>query len=164
MNDYCQTNFLQPSGFKVTISKKKYPYMSFMAQSVMHPSMEVESTEVGYRRIGSVPFVGDKVNHGTLTIDVLLDENMQVYGEIYNWMQRMVETEHLLVVPFPSDGLSDYNDIRIEILSSANNTNRVFQYVNAFPTNLGDINFAATNDEAIITCPISFRFDYFEFI
>jgi len=168
MKDYCQTNFLQPTGFKVIVSKEKLPYLSFMSQSVTHPSMEINATEIGYKRMGSVPFIGDAIEFGAVTIDVLLDENMNVYGEIYNWMERMVETKHKLnsgvLYGNADQTLSDYCDIRIQVLTNSNNANREFQYVNAFPITLGDVSFASTNEDTFITCPMTFRFDYFEFL
>lgn len=168
MQDYCQTNFLQPTGFKVVVSKNRLPYLSFMSQSVTHPSMELEATEIGRPRIGSVPFIGDAIQFGSVTLDVILDEQMNVYGEIYNWMEQIVETKHNLNsgVLYKKDDktLSDYCDIRIQILTSSNNTNREFQYVNAFPISLGDVQLAATNEDTYITAPMTFRFDYFEFL
>ena len=108
------------------------------------------------------------LNLEAVTIDVLLDENMNVYGEIYNWMERMVETKHKLnsgvLYGNGDQTLSDYCDIRIQVLTNSNNANREFQYVNAFPITLGDVSFASTNEDTFITCPMTFRFDYFEFL
>jgi len=168
MIDLCGTNYLQPAGFKIIVSKENYPYLSFLAQSIQHPSMEISAVELGYKRISQVPFIGDQVEFGSVTLDVILDENMQVYGEIYNWMANMLETKHKLnsgVLYSKSDtSLGDYNDIRIEILTSANNKNREFVYRNAFPISLGDVQFSATTDETYVLCPVTFRFDYFEFL
>ena len=162
MKDYCQTNFLQPMGFKVTVSKKRFPYLSFMAQAVQHPAMETNATEVGYPRT-NIPFIGDKIEFGTTNFDVILDENMEVYREVYDWMKNMVETKHELS-SLDDNSLSDYCDIRIDILSSSNNKNKVIHYINAFPISLGDISLNAATDETYITCPMSFRFDYFEIL
>jgi len=169
MNDFtCDTNYLQPTGFKVTVSKKNYPYLSFFAQSIQHPSLEINSVNIGYKRMAGVPFIGDAAEFGSVTMDILLDENMKVYDEVYNWMQRMLETEHRLntgvLYGNGDQKLADYNDIRVSILSSANNGTKEFQYVNAFPVTLGDIAFSATNEETFITCPMTFQFDYFEFV
>jgi len=163
MKDYCQTNLLQPTGFRVVINKERFPYLSFMAQSVQHPSMEVGETKLGRPRLAGLPFIGDQIEFASLTMDVLLDENMEVYREIYTWMENMVETKHKLS-SFKDGSLADYCDIQIMILTSANNKNREFKYVNAFPTTLGDVQFSASNEETFITCPISFSFDYFEFL
>ena len=144
------------------------PYLAFMAQSVAHPSVEVQPVELGYKRMQQIPFTGDQLANNTLTIDVLLDEDMKVYGEIYNWFIKSLESEHIVnKASYFAKGdteLTNYHDMRVQILTSANNTNREFVYVNSLPVSLGDINFAATNEEIFITCPISFRFDYFNFI
>jgi len=168
MQDYCETNFLQPSGFKVIISKENTPYLSFMAQSIQHPSMTVNAVELGYKRMQQVPFTGDAVEFGVVTMDVILDEGMNVYGEIYNWLEQMLETPHKLTrgISYKTDRtqLSDYQDIRVQILNSYNNKSKTFVYRNAFPVTLGDINFASTTEETFIVCPISFRFDIFDFL
>jgi hypothetical protein len=115
-----------------------------------------------------VPFIGDAIQFGSVTLDVILDEQMNVYGEIYNWMEQIVETKHNLnsgVLYKKNDtSLSDYCDIRVQILTSSNNSNRQFQYVNAFPISLGDVQLASTNEDTYITAPMTFRFDYFEFL
>lgn len=158
--DLCKTSYLQPSGFRVIISKQNYPYLSFMAQQIQHPSLEINAAEVPFRRMQSVPFIGDAITNNQLTVDAIIDENMQVYTEVYTWMQRHIETPHQLN---EGSGLADYNDIRVEVLSSSNNTVKTIKYNNAFPVSLGDIQLASTSEDAFITFPITFRFDYFEF-
>jgi len=168
MIDLCSNNLLQPSGFKIIISKQDYPHVAFLAQSIQHPNMGINSVDLGYKRMQGVSFIGDAVEFGEVTIDVLLDEDLKVYGEIYNWMENMLESKHKLnrgILYNPSDiSLSDYNDIRLQVLTSANNKNREFVYRNAFPVSLGDIQFNSTNSETFITCPMTFKFDYFEFL
>ena len=163
----CDPTYLAPTGFKVIISRENYPNLQFFAQQVQHPSMNVNHTEVSYRRISSVPVSGDVIEHGTVTLDVLMDENMRVYEEIYDWMHRLVEEKHK-----PNTGrlyntdntLASYCDIRVAVLTSHNNVNREFKYVNAIPVSIGDVPFTAASDGEYITFPVSFRFDYFEFV
>lgn len=163
MKDYCQTNYLQPTGFRVLINKERYPYLSFSAQSIQHPSMEIGETKLGRPRLAGVPFIGDQIVFASLSMDVLLDENMEVYSEIYTWMENMVETKHKLS-SFDNPSLSDYCDISIALLTSSNNKNKEFRYVNAFPVTLGDVQMNAASEETFITCPMTFAFDYFEIL
>ena len=169
MQDFtCDTNYLQPSGFKITVSKKNYPHLAFFAQTIQHPAMQISSTELGYKRIAGIPFIGDAITFGAVSLDVIMDEKMNVYSEIFNWMSNMVESKHQLNSGFlytnGDTSLSDYNDIRITILNSANNAQREINYVNAFPISLGDVQFNSTTEETYITVPMTFRFDYFEFL
>lgn len=166
MTDFtCNTNYLQPTGFKITISKENYPYLSFFAQSIQHPSLEVEPVELGYKRLSNMPFIGEKITNGQVVIEALLDEEMGIYQEVYNWLNRMVEEPHQLNTSLTESGqIPDYCDMRIEILTSSNNKNRTIKYVNSFPVSLGDIQMAATNEDTYLTLPLTFRFDYFDFL
>lgn len=161
----CDTNYLIPTGFKVIISRREYPHLQFYAQQVQHPALELPVVETPFKRIGGVPFPGDALQFGSLSMDVILDENMKVYEEIYDWMFRLVQQKHKPQEGrlFRTDDPSSYADIRISILTSHNNANRQLKYVNAVPTTLGDITLASTTDGQFITFPVNFRFDYFEF-
>jgi|TARA_R110000744_G_scaffold63338_3_gene130332 hypothetical protein len=165
----CGTNYLQPSGFKIIISRRDFPNLQFYAQTISHPDVNLPSAELGFSRVNSVPFVGDAAEFGTLTMEVLLDEDMNSYREIYNWMIAATSNPHRL----PSASVesnkeggyqgSTYNDITVAILSSHNNVNRTFRYINGFPTSVGMINLAATSQEQYLSFQATFRFDYFEF-
>ena len=98
-----------------------------------------------------MPFIGEKITNGQVVIEALLDERMNLYSEVYDWLQRMVETPHTLNTALNSTEIPDYCDIRIEILTSSNNSNRVIKYVNGFPVSLGDIQMAATNEDTYPT-------------
>ena len=128
--------------------------------------MEMNAVDVGYRR-ASVALTGDTVGFGTLSMDILMDENMNTYEELFQWMERMVETPHRPNTGRLLGGISDvahYCDIRVAVLTSGNNVARELKYVNSFPISLGDITFASTNDGQFITFPVSFKFDYFDFV
>jgi hypothetical protein len=161
----CDTNYLIPTGFKVIISRREYPHLQFFAQQIQHPSLELPVVETPFKRIGGVPFPGDALQFGSLSMDVILDENMKVYEEIYDWMFRLVQQKHKPQEGrlFRTDDPASYADIRISILTSHNNANRQLKYVNALPITLGDITLASTTDGQFITFPVNFRFDYFEF-
>lgn len=165
----CGTNYLQPTGFKVVISRRDFPNLQFYAQSVNHPDVNIPATEVAFSRVQSVAFVGDKVEYGTLTMDVLLDEDMNSYRELYNWMIAATTTNHRLPTEAlatgetPAYSPASYYDMTIAVLSSHNNVNRSFIYRNAFPVAMGQVPFTATSTEPYLTFPVSFRFDYFDF-
>lgn len=166
-------NYLQPNGFKVTISRENYAAAQYFAQSISHPNVDAQAAETPYKRV-NVPMLPDKLDYGTLTIDFLMNEDMQNYDEIYKWLERMVEEEHNMgslrfaknsTVGGPSNNdtspITSYNDIIIDILTSQNNINKSLKYINAFPVSLGNIELNATSAGEYITFPVTFRFDYF---
>jgi len=164
----CGTNYLQPSGFKVIINRRDFPNLQFYAQQVSHPDVNLPANEQGFRQVASIPFAGDAMEFGVLQMDVLLDEDMNSYRELYNWMTNTVQTNHEL--PTAALGTSrkefstgTYYDITVAILSSHNNVNRTFTYVNGMPTSIGQISMNATTTEQFLSFPVTFRFDYFNF-
>lgn len=163
----CGTNYLQPSGFKVVINRREFPNLQFYAQSIAHPDASLPPSEIGFPR-ASVPFVGDTVDFGQLSMEVLLDEDMNSYRELYNWMISAVNEKHILATQSLGSGEVDYtapsyHDITVAVLSSHNNVNRQFRYLNGFPISIGNIQMNATTAEQYLSFPVTFRFDYFEF-
>jgi|TARA_B110000908_G_C9895088_1_gene288492 hypothetical protein len=158
----CDTNYLAPTGFKITVSRENFPNLQFFAQQVMHPSMEMSAVDVPYRR-AAVAVTGDTVSFGMLSMDIMMDEKMNVYEELFQWLERMVEEPHR-----PNTGnvesVAHYCDIRVQVLNSSNNIARELKYINSFPISLGDITFAATSEGQYITFPVTFKFDYFDFV
>jgi hypothetical protein len=155
-------NNLSPNGFKVVINKSKLEHFTYFVQRVQHPSVEVTSTEVPHKRLTSVAFIGGKMVNSELILDVLMDEDMKSYAEIFKWFTDITELQHRLT-PYQEEE-SSYADIVVEIFTSHNNPNRKIKYYNALPTSLGDIEFSAISDGEYITFPVGFRFDYFEII
>ena len=167
MSDFtCNTNYLSATGFKVIISRAEYPHLQFFAQEVAHPSVDLPATDASFRRIASVPFPGDAIAYGTLSMTVIMDEQMGVYEEIYSWLTRLVNEKHKPQTGnlFPGNELASYADLRLSVLTSHNNPNRQFKYVNVLPVSLGTIAFTSTGDGSYITFTVDFRFDYFELV
>jgi len=155
-------NYLQPTGFKIIINRDNYSNLEYFAQAITHPGASVNPTELPVKRVTSVPLAGDKINYGEMSIDVLLDEDMESYKEMQAWLERIVNDGQ--VNALPGDGrTSTYADIAILILSSHNNKNVQIKYYDCVPTNLGSIQLASnTGDLTYPTYSASFRFSHFE--
>ena len=156
------TNFLQPTGFKVIVNRSRFKNLEFFAQSVQHPDVSISPTIVPYKR-SNVNLPGDKLEYGTLTVDTILDENMNVYKEMHSWMTKVVEVNHTpsTANTVQSQDKSMY-DISVLVLSSHNNTNDTIQYKDAFPTNIGSVNFQSTVDGIqFLTFPVTFAYTTF---
>lgn len=157
-------NLFQPTGFKLIINRKNYPNLEFFAQSVSHPGVNLNAAEVPFSRISSVPMPGDTLTFGELNANILLDEDLNGYQEMYNWMVRLVNEKHVSAYDATvTEGIEPtFNDITVLALTSHNNTNKKIRYVDATPSSMGDIQFEASNSGVeYLTFPISFRFSYF---
>lgn len=158
------TNFLQPTNFKLSIDRKHFPNLDFFCQSVSHPDMMSNTVDMPYQRIAAIPMPGDKLTFGELTCMILLDENMNSYKEMYDWLLRIVETTQLNATDRSADLPPTYADLSVSVLSSTNNQVRSLKYIDCIPTGLGAIQFESiASGDTYLTFAASFRFSYFEF-
>jgi hypothetical protein len=89
-----------------------------------------------------------------LTIRVAVDENLESYNEIFNWLTYNTQ----------NNSIKTY-DITLCFLTNHNNIGRKVRFANAFPTNLGGIEFnVQQTDVEYAAVDVSFRYDWFEFI
>lgn len=156
-------NYLQPTSFKITIDRKNYPNLEFFCQSFVHPGMIMNSVEVPYQKITGVPFVGDKLTFNELQANIILDEDMKSYDEMYSWMRRNLDIEHVSPTKRTAAQPPTMADITLSILSSHNNTTKTVRYIDCIPVSLTDIQFeSTTGGETFVIFGASFRFSYFE--
>lgn len=157
-------NYLQPTGFKIVINRQNYPNMEYFASGVTHPGATVNAIELPIRRVTSVPIAGDKIEYGSLTVDMILDEDMEAYKEIQNWLERIVNEGHVRAEASPtSTVVPTYADITVIILTSQNNKNVQIKYKDCVPTTLGSIEFTSTaGDVTYPVTAVTFRFSSFE--
>lgn len=158
-------NYLQPTSFKLTVDRKNYPNLEFFCQSFIHPGMIMNSVEVSYKKITGVPFVGDKLTFNELQANILLDEDMKAYDEMYSWMRRNLDIKNLSPIERTRDFPPTVSDMTLTILSSHNNKTRQVRYIDCIPTALTDIQFESTaGGSTFIYFGASFRFSYFELV
>ena len=156
-------NYLQPTSFKLVLDRKNYPNLEFFCQTITHPGMLLTAVEVPYKKIQGIPFAGDTLTFNELSANIILDEDMQGYTEMYNWIRRLLDTNQTNPLDRNSSTPPHYADITLHILSSHNNTTKQIQYIDCVPTSLGDISFESTSSgDTFITFNASFRFMYFE--
>ena len=152
-------NYLQPTGFRISIDRKRYPNLEFFCQSVAHPSASVSNQDMDFPR-GKIPVPGTKMEFSTVSFTILLDENMESYKEMFEWLQRLVnlqfETAEKRRTAIPT-----HSDITLSILSSHNNTNKRIKYHDCIPTSLGAISFSSSGEGGYTS--FSAEFDYSEF-
>jgi hypothetical protein len=164
-------DLLQTNKFLLTFSR--LPGMTFFCQSVNLPGVSL--SEIPY----NTPFVdlyvpGEKLAYDMLNVSFLIDEDMQSWQQIHDWIRNMTfpvefkEYGDLRKLSSVSNyrksvGLApQYTDAILSIYTNKNNVNLRIKFANLFPVTLGSILFnAADNAEYVATADASFRFDYY---
>jgi hypothetical protein len=156
-------NYLQPTGFKVLIDRTRYPNLEYFAQSVSHPSVNVNPVSLPGRRVTSQPLAGDKITYGDLTVTIIMDENMTAYKEMLAYLERIVN-EGQVSASERKTAIPTYCDVSVMVLSSHNNSTVTLKYLDCVPTDLGAVEFTSNGEATVVTFDVSFRFSRLELL
>ena len=169
-------SYLAPTQFELLV--KKLPNTKYFSTGVNVPSVSVAEVQQPTNLGRNVLIPGDKINFGEITVTFIVDENMENWTELYQWMSQITsstdpEKYRSLVgaarrADLPYDGSGDpdavYSDMTIVVTTAANNPNRYIRIQDAFPTSLGEITMDTTvaGGLSYVTCTASFQFTTFE--
>ena len=160
-------NYLQPTSFKLVIDRRNYPNLEFFCQTITHPGMIINPVELPIPRLAGMPLPGESLTFNELSTNIILDENLESYSEMYNWILRLVN-RNLGKGKGNTATNTDpptYADITLSILSSHNNQTKQVRYIDCVPISLGDIVFESTaQGTEFIVFNAAFRFNYFELV
>jgi hypothetical protein len=157
-------NQLNVVGFEVNIAR--LPNTEFFCQRVNVPGVILGET-VEASPFMNTPLEGDTLTFESLTIGFILDEDMQNYIEIYNWLSALGFPKSYdqfkslqRAEKFPSEIDSLYSDINIMLLTNKNNPNYQVTFHDIFPTSLGSLSFdaaATTLEPIVVDATFNFR-------
>jgi hypothetical protein len=143
-------NLLPLTGFKIKFGAQIFKNLEFFATSVGLPSISLSEGNTAYRK-GLVYTPAERIVYDSLTVQFALDENLEVYNEIHNWMKRQLDEV-------------EYYDMALSFLTSHNNVSRQVSFKSAFPISCSGINLNVTSgDVEYGSIDVSFRYDTFEF-
>jgi hypothetical protein len=146
------SNLLALTGFKLAIHSEDFKHTQYFAVSASFPAVSLPEVATGYRNNqGFVP--GDKLAYDPLTIRIAIDEKLESYNEIFNWIHSNTTNNELII-----------HDITLHFLTNHNNISRSVHFANAFPTNIGGLEFNVQQSESEYAyVDVTFRYDYFKF-
>jgi hypothetical protein len=157
-------NFLSPLNFRFLI--KKAPHVNFFIQQVNIPSMTLQSPGPNNPFVRT-PIPGEHLTFGDLRISFKVDEDLQNYLEIHNWLKGLGKPENFNQYKeiqdkpsYTGDGI--YSDISLLILSSTKMPNYEITYTDSFPVSLSDLVFRTTDENVkYITADAVFKYTYY---
>ena len=82
-NQIANRNFLAPVGFKFTLSK--FPKVSFFSNTARIPDITL-GTAIQSNYLKDIDVPGDKLTYGELNVRFLVDENLENYMAMHNWL------------------------------------------------------------------------------
>ena len=162
-------NFLSPIGFKFSLVKE--PKISFFCNSALIPEISL-GTAVQPSYLKDIDVPGDKVYYGDLTIRFLVDENLENYMAIHNWIVGLgfpESTEQYKDEIVNDQGVRDeskaFSDGSLRILNSNYNDTAVVKFKDLFPVSLTSLNFdTSLTDVEYLTADATFKYTVYNIL
>ena len=167
-------NYMSPLCFKLILTKT--PKVDFLCQSANIPQKS-KGTAIQPTYLKDIAVPGDKVLYDDLRVRFLVDEQMENYLSIYNWMTglgypenagqfRQLKKDDLRTDASVSDDADpryfEFSDATLQILSSNYKPSVLVNFKDAFPTTLSTLDFdVSTRDYAYFTAEVSFKYTIF---
>ena len=168
-------NFLSIVGFKFLLNR--CPKVDFYCNTANIPEV-ILGTAVQRTYLKDIPVPGDKLQYGDLNITFMVDEDMENYLQIYQWItslgfpesisqfSELKDTDRLLPEkPVAGDHFNERSDATLMILNSDYNPSVKIKFKDVFPVSLSAVPFNVTAEaQQYYTATASFRYTIFDVI
>ena len=171
--------------FKMT----KLPNVEFFIQSANIPAITLGETSIE-TPLKDIPIPGDKVTYSSLDVSFLVDENLNNYKEIHDWITGIgfpqdhkqfstllgtsadrfpgttsstAATGTSIAQPLDEGGI--YSDATLTVLNNKNIAKTEIRFQNVYPTSLGGLSYSITaSDVDYLQVNASFNYMYYDIV
>jgi hypothetical protein len=162
-------NYLSPIGFKFFLEKS--PKASFLCQTANIPELTLGTPEIA---TPFIPFpIEGNLRYGSFAIKFLVDEDLQNYLELHNWMralgvpdgylERRTFEDAVKLGPQSSNTRNLFSDGTLQILNNNFNFNFEIVFQDLIPTSLSTLDFDVTeSDNNFLTATAIFAYTIYE--
>lgn len=165
-------NYLSPVGFKFILSE--YPKVDFFSNSSQIPGINL-GVAVQSNYLKDIPIPGDKLSYDDFSFEFFVDENLQNYLQVHNWMrglgypQSVSEFQELLNSDELNPGVQDANfgqsDGSLILYNSNYNPIAQVNFRGLFPVSLSTLDFnAKVQDINFVTANVTFKYTLYDIV
>ena len=167
----------------------KLPLVEFFVQSVNLPGINLGSAQQT-NPLYDIPLPGDKITYASLDLSFVVDENLNNYKEIHDWILGLgfpsnhTQFQDLQTagsdrfpgstkstaatgtnVPQPLNEGGIYSDATLTVLNSKNIAKTEIRFENLYPTSLGGLNYdVRATDVDYINASVSFNYMNYDIV
>ena len=120
----------------------RIPGVNYFCQRVNIPGISLSNT-IQSTPFANIPIEGDMLEFEDLTISFIVDEDMQNYLELYNWLHSLGFPERYSQYDNQTSKIK--SDVNIIIHTNKSNPNYNVVFKDVFPVSLGVVNFDTSN-------------------
>ena len=156
-------SFLSNNKFDFVL--KRIPNFTFLVQSVNLPGLVLQSSSIN-TPFSAVSIPGNQITFGSLSLTFMVDEDMQAWYELYDWIVQLGNPKGYnkigTLTGKPGSVTSITSDATLFVKTNSNNPNFQFNFIDVYPTELGEMSFATTDNQEFITSTATFNYGYYE--
>jgi len=169
-NQIQNRNFLSPVGFKFTLAKE--PKVSFFCNSASIPEITLGNT-VQPTYLKDIDIPGEKLTYGDFSLRFLVDENLENYMKMHNWLtglgfpETAQQFKTLTTDDVTGEGALDqqFSDASLHILNSNFRDVAIVKFRDLFPVSLSSLEFDASEaDVQYFTADVTFKYTIYDIL
>ena len=159
------TNLNQLNVVSFDVSFSRLPSVQYFCQRISLPTIVLGETNEPSPFL-NLPLEGDTLTFEALSLSFIVDEDLQNYIEIYNWLTALGfprDYSQFAILQEPSAAsktLSKYSDLSLVVHTNKSNPNYKIKFTDVFPTSISSIQFDATPtgmDPIVVDATFNFR-------
>ena len=181
-------DYASPIQFRFKMNK--IPKVEFFVQTANIPGINLGTATVP-SPLYDYPVPGDKIQYQTLDLSFLVDENLNNYKELHDWIsglgfpsnhQQFADLQAGSADRFPGSTASSvatgskrtpaplaeggiYSDATLTVLNSKNIAKTEIRFENLYPTSLGSLNYdVRATDVDYINASVSFNYMNYDIV
>ena len=182
-----KSDYASPIQFRFKCTK--LPLVEFFVQSANIPGINLGSA-TQTNPLYDIPLPGDKITYAALDMSFLVDENLNNYKEIHDWIlglgfpsnnQQFQDLQSAGSDRFPGSSRSTaatgtstpqplneggiYSDAILTVLNSKNIAKTEIRFQNVYPTSLGGLNYdVRQTDVDYLSASVSFNYMNYDIV
>jgi len=182
-----KSDYASPIQFRFKCTK--LPLVEFFVQSANIPGINLGSA-TQTNPLYDIPLPGDKITYASLDMSFLVDENLNNYKEIHDWIlglgfpsnnQQFQDLQSAGSDRFPGSSRSTaatgtstpqplneggiYSDAILTVLNSKNIAKTEIRFQNVYPTSLGGLNYdVRQTDVDYLNASVSFNYMNYDIV
>jgi hypothetical protein len=153
------------------------PGVTFFVQNFTLPSVSMERPSDYGSPYTDIPLTGTKMKFGELTLKFMVNENLENYKSVFNWISgitfpesndqfiEQVAKKKSLFVGSKNVEMSLRSDVHVLALDSNKNPTSVIEFKDAFPTSLSDMVWSSTDSSVdYFKATVTMEYTLFKFL
>ena len=138
------TNINQLNVVSFATNFLRMPGVNYFCQRVNIPGISLSNT-IQSTPFANIPIEGDVLEFEDLRLAFVVDEDMQNYLELYNWLHALGFPERYAQYDNQTSDIK--SDVNIIIHTNKSNPNYSIVFKDVFPISLGVLNFDTNNTD-----------------